>query len=170
MLTSDSVLCEDLKIGSSIPTLGSSIVPKPVIEITSNKITYFWRLDKGYLEREYIENGKSMAQIAREKGCARSTVSSTISSWGLEVASQNPQYHRGQLAFRERVKNGKVVPHKAELRILDEIRDRRNEGASFGQIVDWLNSQKIPTKNRVKRWDRPTVYKILKRQIIGTTL
>lgn len=33
---------------------------------------------------------------------------------------------------------------------------------SYGKIANWLNENGIKTKNGAK-WDRPTVYKVLKR-------
>ena len=151
--------------GSSIPTERSFIAPPPVIEITSNKIKYFCRLDKYYLEQEYIKNGKSMAQIAREKGCARSTVSSAISEHGLKQHGRFRSYRcKGQLAYGEKMINGRVVPHHGEQRVFQKIMDMRSDGLSYGAIVNWLNSNGHPTKNRTKGWDRPTVYKILNRR------
>lgn len=167
------IVCESLKNcfrcgitsknGSSIPTLGSSIVPKPVIEITSNKITYFWRLDKDYLEREYIKNGKSMAQIAREKSCARSTIGAALRKSSICRSTKPENSLSGQVPYGFRLEYGVLVQHKSERQVIDQMIGRRASGDSYGKIADWLNSEEIKTKNKTKAWDRVTVFKILRR-------
>jgi hypothetical protein len=42
---------------------------------------------------------------------------------------------------------------------------RRADGESFGDLVDWLNGSGVKTKNGAGKWDRPPVYKILKRRL-----
>lgn len=70
--------------------------------------------------------------------------------------------NKGQLAYGERMVNGRVIQHCGEQKVLGEIVELRQSGASYGKIVGWLNARNVPTKNRVLRWARPTVYKMLK--------
>ncbi|NJM09491.1 MAG: hypothetical protein HC883_00900, partial [Bdellovibrionaceae bacterium] len=41
---------------------------------------------------------------------------------------------------------------------------------SLDKIAAWLNKKEVPTKNRSKRWSRPTVHKILRRASLMTKL
>ena len=117
------------------------------------------------LRHLYLEKRLSTRQIAREICSARSTVKEALGRFGVPLRP-NDEAHRlnkGQLAFGERMINGKVVPHLTEQRVLEQIIKLRRSGKSYGAIVGWLNSQGLPSKNRAGAWDRPTIYKILKR-------
>jgi hypothetical protein len=58
-----------------------------------------------------------------------------------------------------------LVEHLGEQKTIVKMAARRAEGASFGDLVDWLNENGVKTKNGVGKWNRPTVYKILKRYL-----
>jgi Recombinase len=38
----------------------------------------------------------------------------------------------------------------------------KNTGATYGEIAKWLNTQGVKTKNGAQKWDRPTIFKMLK--------
>jgi hypothetical protein len=120
-----------------------------------------------FLRDRYLKKQLSTGQIAREIRSARSSVLEGLSAYGIPMRSEKKAHQRnkGQLAYGERMMNGQVIVHKAEQRILKKIIKLRDQGHSFGQIADWLNTSGIPTKNAKKNWDRPTVYKIVKRTL-----
>jgi hypothetical protein len=60
------------------------------------------------------------------------------------------------------VVNGQLLPHKSEQGVIAKLRDLRQAGMSYGKLAHWLNENGVKTKNGAK-WDRPTVFKILKR-------
>lgn len=91
--------------------------PSLAIEITTDKLTFFRHFDKDHLHEQYVVLGKSMNQIARERGGAQSTV------WAA----------------------------------------MRTDGSSYGQTAVALNSSEVKSKNKCRKWSRPTVYKILQR-------
>lgn len=129
---------------------------------------FFRHLDKDYLHEQYIVLGKSMAQIARERGCARSTVAVTLVNLGFRIGTRKHfRCCKGQMPFGFRTVHGNLVTREVESAVIKQMTAMRNSGASFGQIATWLNLEKVPTKNRVGRWDRPTVYKILKARSRG---
>ncbi len=108
-----------------------------------------------------------MAQIAREKGCARSTVGEALKSHSLERCQDDPvSYAAGQVPFGFRLQKGRLVVHRKEQSVIAHIVTLRGEGLSFGKIADHLNSNGVPTKNKSKGWDRPTIYKIVKRNSV----
>jgi hypothetical protein len=61
------------------------------------------------------------------------------------------------------MQKGLLVPHLGEQAILADMVKLRQQGKSFGDIADWLNQSEIKTKNGSAKWDRPTVFKIIKR-------
>ena len=73
-------------------------------------------------------------------------------------------HSRGQVKYGEKLIKGQLRPHKGELAVIHQMQFLRASGESYGRIVNWLNSKQVATKNRVGKWGRPTVFKILSRQ------
>lgn len=74
--------------------------------------SYEWFRDKDFLVQEYIEKQKSIAQIARDVGCSRSTVAKYLLELGIEVRKDGlPHYRKSQLAYGELIQNGHIVLH-----------------------------------------------------------
>lgn len=135
-----------------------------MIELTANKITYFCFLDKDYLHEQYVVLGKSMNQIAREKGCARSTVGAALLELGLGRQNKSSlRCNKGQIAFGERILHGRIVRCQSEHRIIKQMAAMRVAGDSYGQIALALNASQVKSKNRKSQWSRTAIYKILKR-------
>lgn len=72
---------------------------------------------------------------------------------------------KGQVPYGWRIVNGQLVPHKGEQEIIAKLAELRQTGMSYGTLANWLNENGVKTKNGGK-WDRPTVYKILKRHYL----
>jgi hypothetical protein len=140
-------------------------VPHATIAIQAPYSSHDWFRDKDFLKRDYVELQKSTAQIAREIGCARSTVVKYLLEFGIELRRDGlpANYRKSQLAYGERIHNGKVVPHLGELRIIEAMVKRRRDGATYAELAQWANSNKVPTKNRTGKWDRRTIWEILGR-------
>lgn len=139
--------------------------PQPKITVPEPFSSYNWFTDKDFLTQEYVEKRKSLSLIAREIGCARSTVIEHLLKNGILLRDDGllSHYNKSQLAYGERLYNGQVVPHLGELRIIEQFQTLRKEGMSFGKIAKWANEQKIPTKNKVSEWNRRTIFEILRR-------
>ncbi|MBY0314416.1 MAG: recombinase family protein [Bdellovibrionales bacterium] len=152
------------KIGSGHPTLGSPIAPSIALSLTTDKLTFFRHFDKDYLHEQYMVLGKSMNQIARERGCSRSTVGTALADLGFEIqARKELRCNKGQLAFGERLIHGQVVRCESELRTIKRMAAMKVAGASYGEIAKALNSSGVKSKNKCNGWSRPAIYKILKR-------
>lgn len=126
--------------------------------------------NKDFLRQKYLAEGLSSRQIAREICSARSTVKEALKGFGIPLrpSEEARKLNKGQLGFGERMVNGKIVRHRAELRVLECMASRRQRGDSFDSIAAWLNNKGVPTKNRSVFWSRPTVYKILRRKKLLT--
>lgn len=119
-----------------------------------------------FLRDRYLLKQLSTRQIATEIRSARSTVKDALRRFGIPMRSEGHarKLSKGQLAYGERLVCGKIVPHKAEQKVIQKILKRHRFGSSYSKIADWLNSQGIPTKNNISNWQRPTVYKIIRRK------
>lgn len=117
------------------------------------------------LRHLYLEKRLSTRQISREFGSARSTVKEALGRFGIPIRPEDEAHrlNKGHLAYGERMINGQIVSHNGERKVIGKIVELRQSGSSFGMIVGWLNSRRIPTKNRKQEWDRPTVFKILRK-------
>lgn len=117
------------------------------------------------MTEQYVDNRKSLAQIAREIGCARSTVVKFLLEFGIELRRDGllPSYPKSQPAYGEKLYGGKIVPHLGELRVIEQFKELRKHGLSYGKLAKWANENQVPTKNKAGRWDRRTIFEILRR-------
>jgi hypothetical protein len=102
--------------------------------------------------------------IDRETGCSTSTIANYFYEHGIVMGTQpRPRERRGQVAYGQKMRNGSLVPHLGELEVVGKMRQLREQGLSFAAIVAWMTENGVKTKNGVNAWDRPTIYKIIKR-------
>jgi len=138
--------------------------PQVLVSVREGFSSYEWFRDKAFLTREYIEQEKSIAQIAREVGFARSTVVKFLLESGIGLRKKRLLcYRKSQLAYGERIKGGRTVPHLGEISIIKQFSSKRSAGSSYAEIAHWANKQGISPTNRVSRWDRRTIFEILRR-------
>lgn len=143
---------------------GHYIVPLPRIGYAVDFASALLVKDKDFLYQEYVVLGKSTKQIAREQGCAASTVSKYLYEFGFPPrATGLPHQRKGQVPYGSRIVKGRLVEHKGEQAVIAELTRLRSAGKSFGDLVAWLETNRIRTKSKSANWDRPTVYKILQR-------
>jgi hypothetical protein len=141
-----------------------SIVPPPRIGYAVDFAAALLIKDKDFLYQEYVVLGRSTKQIAREQGCAASTVSNYLYEFGFPPRTTGlPHQRKGQIPYGSRMVKGRLVEHKGEQAVIAELTRLRSAGKSFGDLVAWLDINQIRTKSKHAKWDRPTVYQILKR-------
>lgn len=117
----------------------------------------------------YVIEGLSIRKISDLTGCAKSTVGEYLAQFGIDQRVYPvPAQRRGQIPFGSRMHKGHMIAHKGEQKVIEELLKMRAQSRSFGDIVVWLNLNKVKSKNGGK-WDRPTVYKIIKRCEVATT-
>jgi hypothetical protein len=150
---------------------GSSGAPSyepscPDVQVIDTTVNYEGKNlnDKDFLYQKYTVEGANLAYIADLAGVSKTTVKDRVNLFGLK-RSADRQRLRGQVPYGWRLVKGKLVEHLGEQKIIGQMVLKRDEGASYGDLVDWLNGDSVKTKNGVGKWDRPTVYKILKRRL-----
>lgn len=118
----------------------------------------------------YVEKGQSAAQIAAHFGVAKSVILARLRAVGIRegVSSRrntNPENYRCRVApFGYSVRNGRLVPNKAELRICRATVDMiKRTGISANAAAKELARRGY--KNRAGRvaWDHTIVRSIFKR-------
>ncbi len=76
---------------------------------------------------------------------------------------EKSQHHGrpAQLKFGQRVIKDLLIDHKSEQRVVDSIRQMKDEGLSLRAIARCLDQMKVPTKMRGKKWHPEMVKRIL---------
>ena len=123
-----------------------------------------WYQSASFLRQKYVVDGLSARQIAELITSSKSTVISRLKQFRIPLRSQEQSHslNPGQVAFGQRLLNGKVVPNKVELEIIKKMTALKSQGLSYWKIAEMLNLWGIPTKNRNSKWHPTTVMKILK--------
>lgn len=112
---------------------------------------------KDFLEQEYVQNQRSVRDIAKGLGCSHSTILANLKRFGIPIRDAIPNnYKRGQVAYGKRKLRSREVEHKRELEVLAKIQHLRSQGFSNWKIADVLNTMGIPTKTRRAKWQAPT--------------
>lgn len=122
------------------------------------------KINSDNLRSDYLENNKSISQLAKELGCARSTVKSHLEKLNVPLRlCPHWEWRKGQIAYGKRFAKNKEIRHQQELNTIARMSELRKQGYSFWKIAEILNVMKIPTKNKSSRWHATTVMKILNR-------
>ena len=117
----------------------------------------------GVLRQKFIVEGLSAREIAKRLGCSSTTVKKYLRLYGIRKGIRRGKA-RYNLALGEKMVKGRVMPHKAELRIQSMIIDmHKNEKLPARAIARLLDTMKVPTKRQGKKWDHSVVIDILKR-------
>ena len=69
------------------------------------------------------------------------------------VATQPRHYRKSQLAYGEKIHNGRIVPHLDERMVITQFTEMRRQELPYADLATWPNKAAIPTKNRGRRGD-----------------
>jgi len=120
-----------------------------------------WR-NKSFLHQKYAQEGLSILQIATLVASSKEAVRTEILKQGIVLRSKS-QHHGNpaQARFGRRVIKGSVIEHKTEQRVVDSVRQMKDEGLSLRAIARCLDQMKVPTKMKGKKWHPEMVKRIL---------
>lgn len=137
-----------------------------VIDTIDFNFEPLWK-DKHFLHQKYVLEGLSIAQIAGQILSSREAVRMGLIEFGLKrkrqgEAGQNP----AQAPYGFRKVEGKLILHLAEQRVVQSVKKMSESGLSYRTICEFLNSIKVPTKNRGKSWQPEMVRRLLSRSSV----
>ena len=135
------------------------------------QITLFAKLlDNEQIRGFYVQKGFSAAQIARHFGVAKSVVLARLNDMGLSQGvgasrTTNPENYRCRVApYGYSIRDGKLVPNKAELRICRQVVNLiRQRGLSASAVGKELSRQGLKSRSGRAHWDHSAVRSIFKR-------
>jgi len=127
-------------------------------------------LDNEQIREFYVQKGQSAAQIAQHFSVAKSVILARLHGMGIREGigsgrSTNPENYRCRVApYGYAVKNGKLVPNKAELRICRQVVNLiQRRGLSANAVAKKLSRQGLKSRSGRAHWDHSTVISIFNR-------
>ena len=98
-------------------------------------------LDAAFLRQKYVDEGLSTAQIAALVFSARSTITKYLKRHGIPLRSEDMAHalRKGQMAFGEHTRKGKVKAHQRELVAIEKMKSLRAKGYSYHRVAEILS-------------------------------
>jgi transposase len=121
--------------------------------------------DRSLLHQKYVVEGLSAKGLADLLGCSTTTVKARLREFGLTKGGSGRAVHREKLAYGKRIVGHQETTHKGELQVIETIKRMYvEEHLRPRSIASLLDTMKVPTKRRGKKWDHSVVIAILKRE------
>lgn len=110
-----------------------------------------------------VEEKLTSAQIARKLGVSRSTVSKYLKKFKIPTfkAGENQVRRRGVRYGTTPTRKRKTLKVSEDQRIITACRAWREQGKSYREIAQILNTQGTPTKTGKGKWHGKTIHQIL---------
>ena len=127
-------------------------------------------LNSEQIREFYVQRGFSAAQTARHFGVAKSLILARLHDIGIREGaasrrSTNPENYRCRVPpYGYAIKDGKLVPSKAELRICRQVVDLiQRSGLSANAVAKELSRQGVKSRSGRAHWDHSAIISIFKR-------
>ena len=118
--------------------------------------------EKSFLHQKYVVEGLSIAQIASHIFSSQEAVRANLIRFKIPLREPHKQHGRpSQPKYGQKVRNGKVITHLAERRVIEAVLDMRRNNLSLPQIAKFLTKFGVPTKQRGVAWHPQMVKRLL---------
>ena len=117
----------------------------------------------------YLNDGLSAKQIAEAIGISKTVVLDRLHAEGIRMKTgkdrvNNPDNYRLHTApYGWKVKDGKLAPNKAELKICRRVVTLVRQGLSYNAVAKELTKLGLRGRSGKAHWDHSTVISIYKR-------
>jgi hypothetical protein len=135
--------------------------PLKIVDTVRFREPEVWK-SKSVLLHNYVDLGLSTKQIADKYLSSSETIRKYLKL--NEIPLRGKSMHHGnpsQVKFGQKIRNGELQDHKQERRVVESIRQMKEEGLSLRAIARCLDEMKVPTKQRGKKWHPEMVRRIL---------
>ena len=134
---------------------------KSIVSITSVPIS------ESVLKQKYLKDYLSTRQIAKEFSCSKTKIRNLLLKYKIPLREPSRCHYKcNSRIYGKKKVNGKIVDHKRELKIIENIKELYIKGVGPNTIAKVLSTMKIPTKQHKKDWHHRTIIKLLKRENI----
>jgi hypothetical protein len=118
--------------------------------------------DRRFLHQKYVVEGLSIAQISAQIFSSKEAVRRGLLNAGIQPREAHKPHGRpARVKFGEKKRQGKLVTHLAERRVIEAVRDMRRSSLSLRQIARFLTRVGVPTKRRGIAWHPEMVKRLL---------
>jgi hypothetical protein len=118
--------------------------------------------DRCFLHQKYVVEGLSIAQISSQIFSSKEAVRQNLIRFGIPIReAHKPHGHSAQMKFGKQMRQGKVIPHLAEKRVIEAVVEMRRSNMSLRQIAKFLSKVGVPTKRRGVAWHPEMVKRLL---------
>ena len=118
--------------------------------------------DRCFLHEKYVLEGLSIAQISSQIFSSKEAVRENLIRFGIPLREAHlPHGNPAQPKFGEKKRQGKLVTHLAEKRVIEAVIDMRKQQLSLRQIAKFLTKIGVPTKRRGVAWHPEMVKRLL---------
>jgi hypothetical protein len=145
-------------IGNSCEPFSSTEYPLDIIGFDAKPLYK----DKCFLHEKYVLEGLSIAQISSQIFSSKEAVRENLIRFGISLREAHlPHGNPAQPKFGEKKRQGKLVTHLAEKRVIEAVIDMRKQHMSLRQIAKFLTKIGVPTKRRGVSWHPEMVKRLL---------
>jgi len=114
--------------------------------------------NESFLRKKYLEEGASLDEIAAQILSSRKTVRRYLLHYQIPLRPPDKLVFEPERFGTRRV-NGVLLADTKENKAIDIIRELRQEGRTYREIVEILNDRKVPCRQKNDRWHVKTVFK-----------
>ena len=123
------------------------------------------KLSENVLRRKYLEEQRTIREIADEFMCSKSKISHYLHLYGIKTRRlKNSELVVPRPAYGERRYGNKLVKNQKEQKVIGLMFNLARAGYSYRSIARTLNEMKIPTKTGVNGWNHKVVKNVMERE------
>lgn len=115
----------------------------------------------------YLDEGLSAKQIAENLGVSKTYILDQLHAENVSGRSgrmTNPKnYRHNTPPYGWKIKEGKLIPNKSELKICRRVVTLVRQGNSYNAVAKQLTKLQIKARSGEARWDHSTIISIYKR-------
>lgn len=118
--------------------------------------------NKLFLHQKYVVEGLSAKQISKEIFSSKTAVLEALERFGIAVREQHlPHGNPSQPRFGKRLKQHQMIDDRVEQKVIQVVRELRNQGFSLRKIAQILTDMRVATKCHAKAWHPEMVRRII---------
>lgn len=120
-------------------------------------------MDESFLRNKYVTENLSAKDIAKLANYSKASIFKYLDEFKITKRESGKCIKKATCSYGMKYKLGHEVAHKRERHMISYIRKLSSQGLSNEKIAKVLTEDKYPTKTRVGKWHRKTVWEILNR-------
>lgn len=118
------------------------------------------------LHQNYVVARVSAEEIAKKFSCTKSTILKYVRLNNIPVREACVAINKNKnVRYGEKNRSRRRVHHEREREVIQKMVSLREKGYSYRKIAEVLDTMKVPTKTRKRKWQARVVQEILNRVV-----